>query len=189
MNEREEIVRIVDLLNKGKSILYPTDTIAGIGCDATSDEAVAKVREIKKRDENKSFIVLVDSDAMLNKYVQEVPAIAWDLMDVADKPLTIVYPKGINLSKLVINQNGSVAIRMVKSGFCANLIHRYGKPIVSTSANLQSEPPAHNLASVSDNIRESVDYVVPEVFWKETGQTASSIIQLNGKGQIRILRK
>lgn len=189
MGEKEEIFRIAELLKDHKNILYPTDTIAGVGCDATSDVAVEKVRQLKNRDENKSFIILVNSDAMLNKYVPEIPEIAWDLIDVSDRPLTIVFPKGINLSPLVINKDGSVAVRMVKDGFCSKLIQRFGKPIVSTSANLQSEPSPSSLDDVSPQIKEAVDYIVPQEFWKKTGQKASSIIQLNGKGQVKILRK
>lgn len=189
MVEKEEIFKLTKLLKEHKTILYPSDTIAGLGCDATSDVAVEKIRKIKQRDENKSFIILVNSDAMLNKYVPEVPAIAWDLIDVADKPLTIVYPKANNLSSLVINKNGSVAVRVVKEGFCSKLIQSFGKPIVSTSANLQSEASASGLPEVSEQIKASVDYIVPKEFWHRTGHKASSIIQLNEKGQIKILRE
>ena len=189
MDEREEIDRICGFLAEGKTILYPTDTIAGLGCDATSDDAVSKISKLKNRQAGKSFIILVSSDAMLNKFVPEIPAIAWDLIDVADKPLTIVYPKGHNLSNLAVAEDGSVAVRMVKEGFCHRLIQKFGKPIVSTSANVQAENPPQILEQVSPFIRESVDFIVSAEFWENTNQSASSILKLNEKGQIKIIRK
>lgn len=189
MSVKEELIRSSNILAEGKTILYPTDTIAGLGCDATSDSAVRKVMEIKKREAEKSFIILVNSDAMLNKYVPDVPAIAWDLIDVTDKPLSIVYPKGQNISSLAMGLNGSIAVRMVKEGFCNQLIQRFGKPLISTSANLQSETAPQTFAEISEYIKNAVDYVVPIEYWEKTSGSASSIIQIDDKGHIKILRK
>ena len=126
-----EIKAAVEALRQGKVILYPTDTVWGIGCDATNEKAVERIFEIKNRPKEKGMIVLVDNEAKLNKYVKEVPAVAWDLVEFSDKPLSIIYPDARNLAANVINTDGTVAIRVTKDEFCKNVIYRFGKAIVS----------------------------------------------------------
>ena len=135
-----EIQKCIQVLKAGGIILYPTDTVWGIGCDATNEDAVKKVYQLKQRDDAKSLIILVANDAMLNKHVKEVPELAWDLIDISNSPTTIIYEGAQNLAKNVIAQNGSIAIRMVKDNFCHQLVYNYRKPIVSTSANISNSP-------------------------------------------------
>ena len=184
----EEIKRTVEALRNGKVILYPTDTIWGIGCDASNAQAVDKIFEIKSRPTEKSMIVLLDDAIQLNKYIQEIPAIAWDLIEVADKPLTIVYSGAKNLPSNVINPDGSIAIRIVADPFCKQLIHRLGKPIISTSANLSGEMTPSNYSEISENIISSVDYVVQHRRDDKSIKKPSSIIRLNHDGEIKIIR-
>ena len=132
----EEIKTVVKLLKEGKVILYPTDTIWGIGCDATNSEAVKRVYEIKKRIDSKAMIVLLDLPEKISLYIKQVPEIAWDIIDCADEPLTIIYPEAIRIAKNLIAEDGSVGIRITKEQFSKDLIYRFNKPIVSTSANI-----------------------------------------------------
>ena len=184
----EEIEKAISVLKEDGVILYPTDTIWGIGCDATSEKAVNNIYKIKDRDSNKSFIILLDDDRKLNKYIREIPEVAWDLLDSADKPLTIVYPGAINLPKNLIAKDGSIAIRIVGKGFASQLVRKLNKPIVSTSANLSGEPSAKNKEDISSNVLERVNHVVN--LKSESNRTcASSIIKLQIDGQIEIIRK
>src|SRR5688572_18774909 len=130
-----EIQNAVEVLRKGGTILYPTDTVWGIGCDATNEKAVEKIISIKERESSKSLIILVSDERMLNKYVKEIPAIALDLARQASDPLTIIYDEGINLATNVLADDGSIAIRIPHEEFCNKLIYRFGRPLVSTSAN------------------------------------------------------
>src|SRR6185436_15905446 len=136
---KEEAKKAVEILKAGGTILYPTDTIWGIGCDATNETAVKKIFEIKKREESKSLIVLIDAAEKLNKYVKDVPAVAWDLVEFSEKPLTIVYAGAVNMAKNLLSNDGTVAIRVVKNDFCVELLRKFGKPVVSTSANISGE--------------------------------------------------
>jgi len=184
-----EIKATVEALRQGKIILYPTDTIWGIGCDATNAGAVERIFELKNRPQNKSLIVLVGQDNQLNKYVKEVPAVAWDLVEFAEKPLTIIYDHAQNLPSNVMGDDGSVAIRVVMDEFCKNVLHRFGKAIVSTSANLSGEPSPSNYSEISEAIKSGVDYIVP-LRQKETNlATASTIIKLSNNGDVKIIRK
>ena len=185
----KEIKIVVELLRQQKIIIYPTDTIWGIGCDATNADTVDKIFKIKQRPHEKSLILLLDHESKLNKYVNEVPAVAWDLVEFADKPLTIIYPGAKNLPTNVINEDGSIAIRITRDEFCKNVIHRFGKPIVSTSANISGESTPTNFLSISPNIVNAVDYTVN---WRQ-GETknlpSSTIIKLEQNGEIKIIRK
>jgi L-threonylcarbamoyladenylate synthase len=185
---REDVLKALEVLKKGGIILYPTDTIWGIGCDATSAEAVSKIYKLKQRDDSKSMLVLLDNQNRLQGYVNEVPEVAWELIDVADKPMTIIYPGAKNLAKNLIAEDGSIGIRICKDNFCAELISRFKKPLVSTSANISGANAPANFSEINDLIKDSVDYIVS---WrqKETKQnTSSSIIKLGTSGEIQIIR-
>ncbi len=185
----EELKKSLAVLHKGGILLYPTDTVWGLGCDARNKDAVAKLFKIKQRAEYKSMVVLVCDEKMLNRYVKEVPAVAWDLIEAADHPITIIYPEGRGLADSIIAADGSVGIRIVKDDFCRDLIHKFGKPIVSTSANISGEPSPSSFSEITKSIIEKVDYAVN---WRqdETNNTRpSSIIKVNMNGEIKIFRK
>lgn len=186
---KEEIQRSVEILKSGGVICYPTDTIWGIGCDATNVTAVTKVGKIKKRDDAKSLIVLLANPDDLEKYVKVVPEIAWDLLDQVEDPLTIIYPGARNLAKNVIAEDGSVGIRVVHDEFCKMLIQAFGKPIVSTSANFSGEPHPLSFGKISPELLESVDYVVDYNRTRVHHIKPSSIIKLGIKGEIELIRK
>lgn len=184
----EEIQKCIEVLKSGGLILYPTDTVWGIGCDATNEEAIKKIYELKQRNDSKSMIVIIANDAMLNKHVVEVPDLAWDIIDISDKPTTIIYPKAKNLAKNVIAEDGSIAIRMVKEGFCNQLVYKFNKPIVSTSANVSDFPTPLYFQEISNKIIDGVDYIVNQKFDSGT-KKASSIIKIGMAGEIEVIRK
>lgn len=184
-----QMLNCVKVLERGQTLLYPTDTIWGLGCDATNQDAVSKVYRIKGRSEDKSFIILVSSTEMLRHYVDDLPPMACDLIQAMDQtPLTIIYPKAVNLPPNVPANDGSIAIRLVRGIFCADLITRLGKPIVSTSANLSGEPSPLCLADLSDELVASVDHVaiVEDSFKREL--RPSRIIKLERNGMFSIIR-
>jgi len=183
-----EIKKCLDVLNRGGLILYPTDTIWGIGCDATNEKAVAEIYKLKKRDDSKSMIILLDNEAKLQSYVIQVPDVAWDLIECADKPLTIIYDGAKNLSSNVIAPDGSIGIRITKNEFCRQLIQRFRKPIVSTSANISGNTPPSSFPEIDQAIIDGVDYVV-NLYQGEISSSASTIIKLGVGGEIKILRK
>jgi L-threonylcarbamoyladenylate synthase len=185
----EEIKNALAVLHKGGTILYPTDTVWGIGCDARSKEAVNKIFKLKQRAEYKSMVVLVSDDKMINRYVKEVPAIAWDLIDAAEDPLTLIYPDGRMLAENIIAADGSVGIRIVKDEFCKNLIHRFGKPIVSTSANISGEPAPSSFRDIRLDIMNKVDYIVNLRQQEINNTKPSTIIKIAMNGEIKIIRK
>ena len=184
----QEIQNCTAVLKKGGTILYPTDTIWGIGCDATNEKAVEKIYKLKKRLETKSLIILLDDQASVRNYVIKVPDIAWDLIDSVETPLTIIYPNAKNLPKNVIGEDGSIAIRLVKNEFCKRLIREYGKPIVSSSANISGDPAPLVFRCVSGEIIRKVDYVVS--LYKDVLKDvkASRIIKLDESGEFNIIR-
>jgi L-threonylcarbamoyladenylate synthase len=186
---KEEVLKCVEVLKSGGIILYPTDTIWGIGCDATNEEAVKKVFAIKKREESKSLIVLLDAPEKLNKYVKEVPAAAWDLIEYSEKPLTIVYSDAMHLAKNITDADGTIAIRIVKNDFCIALLRKFGKPLVSTSANISGEAAPLSFNHINQNILSQVGYVVnlPHEI-NRTGKP-STIIKIETNGVIKFLRK
>jgi L-threonylcarbamoyladenylate synthase len=185
----EEIKNTIEVLRKGGSILYPTDTVWGLGCDARNKEAVSKLFKIKQRVEYKSMVILVCNEAMLTRYVKDVPAIAWELIEAAEEPLTIIYPNGRMLADNLIAADGSVGIRLVKDEFCKNLIYKFGKPIVSTSANISGEESPVSFKSIKLDILNSVDYIVNIRHNEESKAKPSTIIKVGENGEIKILRK
>jgi L-threonylcarbamoyladenylate synthase len=185
---REEIDHAIAVLQKGGVILYPTETVWGLGCDATNDEAVEKIYKLKQRQHAKSMIILVHDDSMLNKYVKEVPSIAWDLIDCATEPMTIIYPEAQNLPKNLIAEDGSIAIRKIHHEFCSSLLQKFRKPIVSTSANISNTPTPKTFLEIQPEILNNVDYVVNLPNSAATGKS-SSIIKVGLKGEIEIIRK
>lgn len=185
----EDIKAAIEVLKDGGIILYPTDTIWGIGCDATNPEAVAKVYELKKRADSKSMLVLLDNINYLQRYVEEVPEMAYDLIEYSDKPMTIIYPQAKGLAKNLIAEDGSVGIRITEERFSAELILRFKKPIVSTSANISGQNSPLCFAQISKEIIDGVDYVVGYRQNETANPKPSSIIKLGLTGEIQILRK
>lgn len=189
MKIEDDIRNAVETMRKGGVILYPTDTVWGIGCDATNAQAVAKVYEIKRRTDSKAMICLVDSDARVQRYVRNVPNVAWELFDCADKPTTIVLDGAVNLAPNLIAEDGSIAIRITKEDFSKQLCYRFQKPIVSTSANISGEPTAQNFMDISQEIIDAVDYVCWSRRQEHKPHKPSSIIRLREDGQVEIIRK
>ena len=186
---REEIQKAVEVLKAGGIILYPTDTIWGIGCDATNEKAIKQVFDIKKRSDSKSLIALVDSDIRLERTVEEVPVMAWDLIDFSEKPLTIIYDKPIGIAPSAVNNDNSLGIRVVKDPFCKELIRNLNNPIISTSANISGEKQANCFEEITEDIKNSVDHIV-NLHREELEQKQSSmIIKLDNTGLIKIIRK
>jgi len=185
----EDLKKAVDVLRNGGVILYPTDTIWGRGCDATNEQAAAKIYAIKKRSDSKSMLVLMENMNLLERYVEEVPAIAFDLIEITDKPLTIVYPGARNLAKNLIAEDGTIGIRITTETFTRQLIRRFRKPVVSTSANRSGENSPGTFAEISEEIKAAADYVVKYRQNDLTPASPSSIIKLGVGGQIEILRK
>ncbi|MBR1427952.1 MAG: threonylcarbamoyl-AMP synthase [Prevotella sp.] len=189
MNQKEDIQNAIKVLKEGGVILYPTDTVWGIGCDATNEKAVARVYEIKHRDDSKAMICLVDSDSRLQRYVRNVPNVAWDIMDLATKPITIILDRAVNLAPNLIAADGSIAMRITHEEFSKELCYRFQKPLVSTSANVSGEPPAQNYADISQEILDAVDYVCFSRRQEHKPHTPSSIIKLSEDGVVEIIRK
>jgi L-threonylcarbamoyladenylate synthase len=185
----EDLRNSVKALKEGKVILYPTDTVWGIGCDCTNAAAVARIFSIKGRSDSKSLIVLVDSEFMLQRYVKEVPDAASQIISVSDQPLTIIYPSGKNLASGVTAEDGSIGIRITADPFCSELIGRLRRPIVSTSANISGEPAPSNFVDVSKAIVESVDYTAWHKREDRHRHSASPVIKIELNGQIKIIRK
>ncbi|MCC8144782.1 MAG: threonylcarbamoyl-AMP synthase [Tannerellaceae bacterium] len=184
----EDIKAACEILHAGGLILYPTDTIWGIGCDATNEEAVRKIYELKQRTDNKAMLVLVDSIAKLNGYTTEVPDIAYDLIEVTDKPLTIIYPEARNLAANLIDADGSIGIRVTTEVFSQKLCERFRKPIVSTSANVSGEPLPVTFSEIPEAIKAGVNYIV-QYRQDDTHKAApSGIIKLGAGGVFRIIR-
>jgi len=185
---KQEVEKSVELLRKGKILLYPTDTIWGIGCDATNTKAVDKVFKLKNRHKQKSMIVLLDSADKLSLYIDEVPQIAYDLIENAASPITIVYNKARHLSKKLIASDGSIAIRVVKDDYCLGVIRKLDHPLVSTSANISGEPAPQIFDQIADIIKEKVDYVVDIYRSRIRNIRPSTIIKLEENGTFSILR-
>ena len=203
----------VEILRKGGVILYPTDTVWGIGCDATNEAAVARVFEIKRRSEAKSLVLLASDLDMVAKYVKQIPSIAIDLVEVNDAPMTIIYPGAQYLAPNAVAEDGSVGIRiplvpeeegsedeaparkgaapkgnLTAGAFCRELVRRLRRPLVSTSANISGEPTPASFAEISEEIKSAVDYVVPKPFGTGASGRSSQIIKLGLDGEVQILR-
>ena len=188
MTQEQDIRQAVDVLRKGGVILYPTDTVWGIGCDATNEEAVARVYKIKQRDERKALICLVDSDARLQRYVRQVPDVAWQLIDCIVKPTTIILDGAVNLAPNLIGEDGSIGIRITQEPFSHELCFRFQKAIVSTSVNIRGEPPAQNYRDIDPRIIEQVDYVCWTRRQEHKPHQPSSIIKLGMGGEVQVIR-
>lgn len=186
---RDEINKAFEILKSGGVILYPTDTIWGLGCDATNAEAVEKLLKIKNRPAEKSLIILLDVDSKVQSYIADVPEIAYTLIEYAENPLTIIFPGAKNLAENVVNQDGSVGIRIVKHDFCTPLIQRFRKPIVSTSANISGSSSPVFFDDISPEIVDSVDYIVDFEQENRTLKKPSTIMKLAPGGQFEFIRK
>jgi len=186
---QDDIKKALEVLRNGGVILYPTDTIWGIGCDATNEAAVKRVYEIKKRADSKSMLVLMENVNLLERYMKEVPEIAYSLIELNDKPMTIIYPDAKNLATNLLAEDGSVGIRITSERFTQQLIQRFRKPIVSTSANISGDPSPAIFTDVSDEIKNSVDYVVNFRQDDTSPAKPSSIIKLGVGGEIKIIRE
>mgnify|MGYP002623176757 FL=1 len=193
MTREEDIRNAVEVLRKGGVVLYPTDTVWGIGCDATNEEAVRRVYEIKQRDDSKALICLVDSDARLQRYVRNVPNVAWQLIDSLkesdSKPTTLILDGAINLAENLIAEDGSIGIRITQEPFSKELCYRFQKALVSTSANISGEPAAQNYGDIDPRIIEAVDYVCWSRRQEHKPHKPSSIIRLRENGEVTIIRK
>ncbi len=189
MDFEEDLKKSLRVLKGDGIILYPTDTLWGLGCDATSPSAVQKIFRIKSRTDSKSLIILVNGLSMLERYVKEIPEIVHQLSAVSDSPLTIIYPGCRNLAKGVCGEDGSVGIRICNDEFCRELIYRFRKPIVSTSANKAGKPPPSNFSEIDENIIKSVDFTVKYRQEDKRKYSASPVIKVEKNGVIKILRK
>ena len=193
MTREEDIKRAVETMRKGGVILYPTDTVWGIGCDATNKEAVKRVYEIKQRDDSKALICLVDSDARMQRYFRHVPDVAWQLIDSLKegeaKPTTLILDGAVNLAENLIAEDGSIGIRITNEPFSKELCFRFQKAIVSTSANISGEPAAQNYCDIDPRIIEAVDYVCWSRRQEHKPHTPSSIVKLKENGEVEIIRK
>jgi len=199
MTREEDIRQAVETMRKGGVILYPTDTVWGIGCDATNAEAVARVYQIKQRDDSKALICLVDSDARMQRYIRNVPEVAWQLIDSLTssqestespvRPTTLILDGAINLAPNLIAEDGSIGIRITNEPFSKELCYRFQKAIVSTSANISGEPAAQNYCDIDPRILDAVDYVCWSRRQEHKPHTPSAIIRLRENGEVEIIRK
>jgi L-threonylcarbamoyladenylate synthase len=180
---KEDLKKAISVLHEGGVILYPTDTIWGLGCDATNEKAVQRIFDIKKRVDTKAMLVLLDSPSKLEGYVSEVPEIAWDLIELTDKPLTIIYPEAKNLAKNLLSEDKSIGIRITSELFSKSLCERFRKPIVSTSANISGEQSPEIFDAINEDIISQVDYVVNFRQDETMRSKPSSIIKI-GKGNV-----
>lgn len=184
----EEVNQAIAVLEKGGLILYPTDTVWGIGCDATNSEAVKKIYDLKRREDSKAMICLVANDFMLEKHVTEVPEAAWDIIDLSTKPTTIIYDKPRGIAANLIASDDTLAIRVASDKFCRYLIKKFKRPIVSTSANISGFPTPQSFDKISDDILKGVDYVV-NLNRSAKNQVPSAIIKLGNDGTVKVIRK
>lgn len=193
--EKNSFSEALEVLRNGGVILYPTDTVWGLGCDATNPEAVAKIYEIKKRSDSKSLVLLASDLDMVARYIREIPDMAIQLVEVNDKPMTIIYPGALTgqecrgLAHNTVAQDGSVGIRIPVVDFCRDLVHRFGRPIVSTSANISGEPTPRKFADIPQQIKDAVDFIVDPSLERNSTGSASSIIKVGLDGTIDIIRK
>ena len=193
--EKNSFSEALEVLRNGGVILYPTDTVGGLGCDATNPEAVARIYEIKKRSDSKSVVLLASDLDMVARYIREIPDMAIQLVEVNDKPMTIIYPGALTgqecrgLAHNTVAQDGSVGIRIPVVDFCRDLVHRFGRPIVSTSANISGEPTPRKFADIPQQIKDAVDFIVDPSLERNSTGSASYIIKVGLDGTIDIIRK
>lgn len=184
----EEIQKCVEVLRSGKILLYPTDTVWGIGCDATNEEALVNIYHIKQRNEKKSMIILLDSAERLPLYVEHIPLIAWDLIPHISRPTTFIYPTAQNLPKKLVHDDNTIAIRITSNEFCKKLIRAFGKPIVSTSANIALQPTPQTFGEISPEIIKQMDHIVPEEFAQSVDYKPSRLIKFLDDYNFTIIR-
>jgi L-threonylcarbamoyladenylate synthase len=182
------VAQALDVLRRGGLLLYPTDTLWGIGCDATNEQAVEKIFALKQRDESKSLIVIADSMAMVERYVRQVPDMAYSLVEITPQPLTIIYPQAAGLAANAVAADGSVAMRVVRHEFCSALLRRYNKPLVSTSANVSTPPAPATFRDIADVIKQGVDFIVPAAMDRGATGEPSSILRLGLSGEVKVIR-
>lgn len=185
----EEIEKCAELLRSGKVIIYPTDTVWGIGCDATNEDAVKRIYEIKQRQESKSMLVLLEKFERVPLYVEKIPLIAWDLVPYTERPTTFIYPGARNIARNMIPADGTIAIRIVRNSFCQKIINALGRPIVSTSANISGTTAPSTFATIASEILKAVDYIVPESFADSTDFKPSRIIKFMDDYNFCIVRE
>jgi L-threonylcarbamoyladenylate synthase len=186
---KDEIIKAVEILKRGGVILYPTDTVWGVGCDATNDAAVARVYELKRSTDKHAMTVLVGSINDVGRYVRKVPEVAWQLLEVAEAPLTLILPGGVGISPGLIPDTGTIGIRVPKHEFCAALLRRLGRPLVSTSANISGEATPLTFDVIPEAIRAGVDMIVDRRFEGRPTRKPSSIISLGPGGEVKIIRE
>jgi L-threonylcarbamoyladenylate synthase len=187
-NIKQEVNDALEVIKRGGLILYPTDTVWGIGCDASNPAAIEKVYQLKQRHESKALICLVSDFKMLNQFVEEVPEVAYDILKYAVKPTTIIYDKPIRVAANLVPEDNTLAIRVVKNDFCKELIRKFRRPIVSTSANISGEPTPANYSEISEAIKNGVDHIVDVQRNDKRASTPSAIIKLSGDGEVKIIR-
>ena len=184
---QNEINKALEVLRDGGLILYPTDTVWGIGCDANNAEAVKKVYELKQREDSKALICLVADDRMLKKYVKKVPEVAYNILDVTEDPITIIYDDAQNLAENLIAEDKTIAIRIPNDDFCFQLLRRFNGAIVSTSANISGQPTPKSYKEISEEVLKGVDYVV-NLHREKISTKPSSIIKLGNDGTVKVIR-
>lgn len=189
MVNKNDINTALETLRNGGIILYPTDTVWGLGCDATNPEAIEKIFNIKKRDHSKSMLILLHNENQLASYVDQIPDVAYELIEVTDQPLTIIYSKGKNLPSNALAEDGSIGIRIVDHPFCKQLLQRFRKPIISTSANISSSTLATNFEEIAEEVKEAVDYIVEFDQDNQQKGKPSLIIKLDESARFEIIRK
>lgn len=186
---KEDLNQALETLKQGGLILYPTDTIWGIGCDATNPEAVEKVFALKGRDKNKSMLILLHTDNQLAAYAEDIPEVAYELIEASNRPLTIIYSKAKNIAQNAIAADGSIGIRIVNHPFCQQLLQRFRKPIISTSANISGDPSALTFDEITASIKNGVDYIVNFGQNDHNPGQPSIIMKLDPSGKFEFLRK
>jgi L-threonylcarbamoyladenylate synthase len=185
----DDLKKACDIMQAGGIILYPTDTVWGIGCDATNEKAVGRVYELKQRVDNKAMLILIDNPAKLERYVESISGTAQLLIEVsAGKPLTIIYPQGKNIAPNLLADDGSIGIRITSEDFSRRLCERFRKPLVSTSANISGEPSPATFKEISDTIKDGVDYIVQYRQHDMTKTKPSGVIKLDSRGRFQIIR-
>ncbi|WP_430811549.1 MULTISPECIES: L-threonylcarbamoyladenylate synthase [unclassified Carboxylicivirga] len=185
----DDLKQALEVLRNGGIILYPTDTIWGIGCDATNADAVKRIYELKQRADSKSMLVLMDNTAKLAGYINDIPEVAYDMAELSTKPLTIIYDDAKNLAPNLLAEDGSVGIRISNEEFSKQLCARFKKPIVSTSANISGTPSPKNFDAISDEVKKGVDYIVKYRQEETDNPAPSSIIKLTKDGQVSVIRE
>ena len=186
---QEDIKNAIKVLKNGGLILYPTDTIWGIGCDATNEAAVKKIYQLKQRSDSKSMLISLNNINFIRSYADDVPEVALDIVEISEKPVTIIYSNAKNLAKNLIAEDGSIGIRITQEEFTDKLLQKFRKPIVSTSANISGEKSAINFEDISEKIKENVDYIVKYNQTKQMLQTPSSIIKISSNNEIKVIRE